>query len=242
MLQELHKPYFPRNLNMKTIPLFLLALSVAISSASATITLSSRVDFALTSEGWRIGSGGVQPTRIASTGPDEDVGYISHYSDGGANGKWLMWSDDTKWQGDYTAAGVTAISLHANLTGGTTPANFRLAFNGPGGWFYSTSQSVVAGWNSYTFNLLAENFTFATGSPGDQSFANTLTDVTRFEILAGPGGVSYASNGNLLRAGTSVHTVALDDIRAVPEPTTFGLVCFALAASLWLRKKITMVG
>ena len=107
---------------------------------------------------------------------------------------------------------------------------------------YSTSQSVVAGWNSYTFELLAENFTFATGSPGDQSFANTLTDVTRFEILAGPGGVSYASNGNLLRAGTSVHTVALDDIRAVPEPTTFGLVCFALAASLWLRKKITMVG
>ena len=228
---------------MKTIPLFLLALSVAISSASATITLSSRVDFALTYEGWSIGSGGVQPTRIASTGPDEDVGYISHYSDGGgANGKWLMWSDDTKWQGDYTAAGVTAISLHANLTGSTTPANFRLAFNGPGGWFYSTSQSVVAGWNSYTFNLLAENFTFATGSPGDQSFANTLTDVTRFEILAGPGGVSYASNGNLLRAGTSVHTVALDDIRAVPEPTTFGLVCFALAASLWLRKKITMVG
>ena len=228
---------------MKTIPLFLLALSVAISSASATITLSSRVDFALTSEGGSIGSGGVQPTRIASPGPDEDVGYISHYSDGGgANGKWLMWSDDTKWQGDYTAAGVTAISLHANLTGATTPANFRLAFNGPGGWFYSTSQSVVAGWNSYTFNLLAENFTFATGSPGDQSFANTLTDVTRFEILAGPGGVSYASNGNLLRAGTSVHTVALDDIRAVPEPTTFGLVCFALAASLWLRKKITMVG
>jgi hypothetical protein len=228
---------------MKTILLFLLATTVAISSASATITLSSKDDFALTSEGWSIGGAGVQPTRVASIGPDGQVGYLSHYSDsGGANGKWLMWSDDTKWQGDYTAAGVTAISLQANLTGGTTPANLRMAFNGPGGWFYSTSQSVVAGWNSYSFELLAENFTFTTGSPGDQSFANTLSGITRFEILAGAGGVSYASNGNLLRAGTSTHTVALDDIRAVPEPTTCGLVCLALVASLWLRKKITLVG
>jgi hypothetical protein len=198
----------------------------------ADISLSSRDTFASTNEGWRIGSAGVQPTQVAAPGPDSQVGYLSHFSDGGgSNGKWLMWSDGTQWQGDYPAAGVTGIDLWANVDSGTSPVSMRIAFGGPGGWFASDPQSVTTGWNNYSFPIEAGNFSSIAGSGGSGSFTDTIGGVSRFQILAGTGSLGYkaAQGVGFLQAGTSVNTILIDDISAVPEP---GVIALGLAASL----------
>jgi len=208
---------------------------------AVAISLSTIDSFAATSEGWQIGGAGVQPTQVGQPGPDGQTGYLSHLSDGGtANGKWLMWNGQARWLGDYPAAGVTGIGLAANVSSGTSPVSMRIAFDGPGGWFASAPQSVVAGWNSYSFSLSSGGFTHVAGSGGTGSFSDTMAGVTRFEVLAGEGGVAYRSGGDLVQAGTSTNTILLDDIAAVPEPTTLALAAVGAAAALarvvWRRR------
>jgi hypothetical protein len=221
-------------LSMKTnFGALLLAIFGLGSPAVALITPSSRDDFSTSTEGWRIGVVGVQPTRIADLGPDGQIGYLSHFSDAAAsNGKWLMWSDDSKWQGDYLSAGVTGISLWANVTSGLSPVGLRIAFNGPGGWFYSPAQSVGPGWASYSFELGPANFTHASGS-GSGSFIDTFSGVTRFELLSGVGAPVWRAGGDILAPDTSVHTILIDDISAVPESSTCVLLFVAAAAMAW---------
>ena len=221
---------------MKT---WLILNLLGLASASALVTPSSRDDFSSSSAGWRIGSAGIQPARVAAAGPDGQIGYLSHLSDGGGtNGKWLMWSDESPWQGDYLSAGVTAISLWANVTAGISPVVMRLAFDGPGGWFHSPAQAVAAGWASYDFPLIPANFTHVAASGGSGLFTDTFSGVTRLEILAGAGTVSYRSGGDIVQAGNSVNTILLDNISAVPEPSTCALLFTGAAFALWRARRV----
>lgn len=218
----------------------LLAAFTAVISPSAygLITTSSLDDFSTSTGGWKIGNAGIQPARVAAAGPDSQIGYLSHLSDGSsANGKWLMWSDESKWQGDYFSAGVTGISLWANVSAGSNPVSMRIAFDGPGGWFASSAQSVGAGWSNYTFAITPANFAYVSSSGGTGLFSNTLAGVTRFEILAGGGSVSYRSNGDIVQAGTSVNTILVDNIGAVPEPSTYALLLMTGAGALWWARR-----
>ncbi len=149
-----------------------------------------------------------------------------------------MWTDEAEWQGDYLSAGVTSISLWANVSAGSSPVSMRIAFDGPGGWFASSAQSVGAGWANYTFALDAANFAHVLSSGGTGLLANTLAGVTRFEILAGGGSVSYQSGGDIVQAGTSNNTILVDNIGAVPEASTYGLMLIGTGALwLWRRRK-----
>lgn len=225
-----HSPFFAA--------LFAASVTIIAPSALALISTSSIDDFSNSTGGWKIGNAGIQPARVAASGPDAQIGYLSHLSDGGgANGKWLMWSDDAKWQGDYSSAGVTGISLWANVSAGSSPLSMRIAFDGPGGWFASSAQSAVAGWLEYSFALASADFTHVPGSGGTGLFAHTLAGVTRFEILAGGGSVGYRSKGDIVEAGTSANTVLLDNISAVPEPSTYALVLMVGAGALWIARR-----
>jgi hypothetical protein len=196
--------------------------------------LSSQDTFAATNGGWSIGGAGAQPTQVSGSGADGQSGYLTHFSDGSSsNGKWLMWNDQPQWLGNYTSAGVTGISLWANVTTGSAPASLRIAFTGPGGWFASAPQSASAGWSPFTYNLAAGNFSYVAGSGGSGTFADTLASVTRFEVLAGSGGVGYRASGNLVQAGVSTNTIQIDTITAVPEPAGIGLAAFAVAVIAW---------
>lgn len=209
--------------------------------ARADISLASRDTFSATNEGWQIGLAGIQPSQVSSPGPDGQVGYLSHLSDGeGSNGKWLMWNSGPRWLGDYASAGVTGIDLLANVSAGTSPVSMRIAFDGPGGWFVSTAQSAGAGWNSYSFALRQADFTHVSSSGGTGTFSDTMSAVTKFEVLAGAGTVSYRSNGDLVEAGTSTNTILLDDISAVPEPGAIALAIVGgiVGCAVMLRRRL----
>ena len=223
----------------KIIFIWLGILLIHNPNVDGAISITSVDSFATDSEAWRIGGAGVQPARVALAGLDGQIGYLSHSSDGsGSSGKWLMWTEQSDWTGNYSTAGITEISLEAKVSSGTSPVNLRVAFDGSGGWFYSSILSIGANWDTYRFSLDPSNFTYATGSGGTGSFAATLASVSRFEILAGPGGVSYRSGGDLLQAGTSVNTIQFDNIRAIPEPGTGSLLLLGvlLAAGRRLRR------
>jgi hypothetical protein len=204
-----------------------------MATDALAISTSSLDTFAATNEGWQIGGAGVQPTQVSGTGPDSQIGYLSHFSDGGAsNGKWLMWNDQTRWQGDYTAAGVTGISLAANVSAGSSPVSMRIAFDGPGGWFTSAPVSVGGGWNTYSFSLTPAGFTHVAAGGGTGTFADTMAGVTRFEVLSGIGAVGYRSGGDIVQAGNSTNTILIDNIAAVPEPSALPLVAAGSVAAM----------
>ncbi|MBM4022287.1 MAG: hypothetical protein FJ284_08615 [Planctomycetes bacterium] len=207
-----------------------IAVGLPAVDARADISLLSLDTFAATNEGWKIGGAGIQPTQVSQPGSDGQTGYLSHLSDGGtANGKWLMWNDGARWQGNYPSAGVTGISLAANVSAGSSPVSMRIAFDGPGGWFYSSPLSVGTGWNLYSFPLAQSGFTHVSASGGTASFGDTMAAVTRFEVLSGAGAVSYRAGGDIVQAGTSTNTILLDDISAVPEPASPVLATAGLA-------------
>ena len=207
-------------------------------NVDGAVSITSVDRFATDNEAWRIGGAGVQPARVALAGLDGQIGYLSHSSDGsGSSGKWLMWTEQSDWTGNYSTAGITEISLEAKVSSGTSPVNLRVAFDGSGGWFYSSILSIGANWDTYRFSLDPSNFTYAIGSGGTGSFAATLSSVSRFEILAGSGSVAYRGGGDLLEAGTSVNTIQFDNIRAIPEPATGSLLLLGvLLAGRRLRK------
>jgi hypothetical protein len=203
-------------------------LGLAMVRMVAAISLASQDTFATTSEGWAIGMAGTQPSRQAGPGFDGQPGFLSHFSDSSSsNGKWLMFTGDSDWLGNYTAVGVTGINFWADEQVGTS-LNLRIAFFGPGGCFYSAGQTITnstAGpdWTLLTFTLSAANFTYAPGSGGTGIFAGTMADVTRFEIFGGSGSITFHGN-NIIDAGPSTNTIGIDQITAVPEPSAIALM------------------
>jgi len=207
-------------------------IAVGLMATDAVAISTSSLDtFATTNEGWQIGKAGVQPTQVSGTGPDSQIGYLSHLSDGGSsNGKWLMGNDQPRWQGNYTAAGVTGISLAAKVSSGSSPVSMRIAFDGPGGWFSSSPVSVGGGWNTYSFSLTQAGFSHVAAGGGTGTFADTMAAVTRFEVLSGAGAVGYRAAGDIVQAGISTNTILIDTIAAVPEPSALALMAAVPAA------------
>jgi hypothetical protein len=223
---------------MKVLVLILAVTASSIPLASGVVSMTSVDDFSASNESWQIGGAGIQPVRVASAGPDGLTGYLNHLSDGGsANGKWLMWTSHADWTGNYLSVGVTGISLWTNVSSGSSPVSLRVAFDGPGGWFYSSALSIGSGWNAQLFSLNSANFTYAAGSGGSGLYNDTFSGVTRFEILAGGGAVSYRAGGDLLQAGTSANTILVDNITAIPEPSALSLLAIGLGGLVLLRRQ-----
>lgn len=213
----------------------LLSLAaVAVTAVCApAITTTSIDDFSTGSENWRVGNAGNPPTQVADPSFDGETGFLRHESDGGgSNGRWIMWSEESDWTGDYLDAGIGAISLWADgRTGDDLP--FWLGFDGPGGWFFTPGQTLVTAddWKRFEFDISESNLIYAADSGGTGIYEDTLSGVTRFEIFAGPGSVGYAARGDLLRADRSTNVVWVDSISAIaaiPEPTA--LVSLAVLA------------
>ncbi|MEN1680665.1 MAG: PEP-CTERM sorting domain-containing protein [Planctomycetota bacterium] len=207
-------------------------------TAAMAVSLGSIDTFDNSSEGWAVGSNGVQPSFENGTSFDGQPGFLRHFSDGGGpNGRWIMWSEESDWTGDYLAAGVEGISLWADGRTGDDIV-FWLGFDGPGGWFFTPGQTIVTDndWEKFSFDLDPSSLIYAANSGGTQVAEDTLANVNRFEIFAGNGGVSFAGRGDLLRSAQSNNVIWFDNIAAVPEPTTAALLLLTAPLALLRRR------
>lgn len=220
-----------------------LAFSISLmcfltSPSSGQITLGTTDTFtAVSADGWSEGSNSPNPPgHDGGLGLDGLAGHLQNVSSGfGSGGRWQMLNDDSRWMGDYLAAGVTGINLDFdNRSGNGTDANLRIALDGPGGWFLSDDILVAdgSGWQQFGFSLNSLNHL----SGGSGLLNDTLTGVTQFEILSSvtdtPSVTGFGPQGNNLVADFRV-----DNIAAVPEPGSMALITACAVGFIVRRRK-----
>lgn len=222
---------------LASLSLLTAATFIFATPAVGQITLGSVDDFTAVSEaGWSEGGNTPNaPIHNSGVGADGLAGHLQNVSDGaGSGGRWLMFND-AQWTGDYLTAGVTGFQLDFdNRSGNGVDANLRIALNGAGGWFLSDDILVAdgSGWQTFGFDLLSLNH--LTG--GSNSLTDTLSDVTRFEILSSVSDTPSVGGAGVVRGDNLVADFRVDNLRAVPEPTTFALVVMA-AMGLAVRRR-----
>ena len=231
-----------------------IALLAIAGSASAAITVGNIDDFSTTSENWFRGNNA--PVQSTEVGPDAAAGVLSMAADGaGSMGRIQMWSNEADWTGDYNAAGVTGIEMWVKNPG-TSDLALRLAFGGTGDggglvgdYWYSDAQTVVSGsaWSKLTFSL-SDTFTGTSHAGGlpTGTFDDTLDSVFRMLVVsatnAPPVTGGFDADGKRIhfRGDLAVADVRFDDIKAIPEPATLGLIGSFGVAVLFIRRRLMM--
>lgn len=229
-----------------------LWLSLAFhSSVSAAITFNSVDEFETDTEGWREGNASPNPpTWTGNPGWNGEAGYLISLSDGaGSGGRQQLWTSDSDWTGNYLSPtegpAIAGVSYWAdNRSGSATDLALRVAFDGPGGWFVSDAivlEDQIPGTNEWTrheFDFASSNFLWVGGSGGTQVFDDTLSDVTRFQLLHSVAFPTFAANGDVLRGESIVSDLRLDGFRAVavPEPGSLAVVSL-LGMGACLRRR-----
>ncbi len=223
-------------MNRKGFGLVVLAWVLVVCSASAVV-VGQIDDFQDgTTANWANGEiiGTVPVTNIPTGGP---AGAGDHYiqltSDGSGSGGKLTAFNRDQWLGDYLAAGVTSIEVDL-LNQSTVSLSIRLAFKtGPGSAGvpgYLTQAMLLpvgSGWQHFTISLAPANLTPVGGpSPWNTFFIGEV----RF--------INEAGTSNL--SGTPVvGQLGIDNVRAVPEPTTTILLSGTLlAVASGVRRKL----
>ena len=158
----------------------------------------------------------------------EDQGMIITSTGTGRAGSKLVAFNKSQWTGDHTAAGIRGILMDLH-NAGDTPLNIRLAINGAGGKFSTTSAIALAaqsGWTSALFPTTAGDWTAVSGGA---DIAATLAGITEVRILSA---AAPSWQGETVAAELHV-----DNIRAIPEPATLGLLAIAALGCLRFRRR-----
>jgi hypothetical protein len=211
-----------------------LALTIMATHSTppghAAITVGHVDDFQDgTTQHWRIGrAGGSYPENVANAGPQGAGDHSLFHTNSGLGSPQLLivLNDDAQsvpgpgnWEGNWTAAGVTQITLDVRSPGavaGASALTMRLGIAGPGGVsgggsgdaYYTDGISVAADntWHTITFDVVASDWN-AIG----ENIALALTDVTQFRI--------YSNPVDAFIGGESPNEFYLDNIRAIGAPT-----------------------
>ncbi len=186
-------------------------------------------------EGWTVGN--IHPNPPVVVFDDGPLGFGDHFlqltavgspASPNAPGSRLLSFNGTEWNGDYLAAGFTAISVDM-INFANVDLSMRVALNGPGGYFVSTLPiTLPAGlpWATYSFPITALDLTPEAGSTDPLL---TLGAVSELRILHNPDPRFF---GSVIDA-----QIGLDNIQAiVPIPAALpaGL---GLLGGLWLRRR-----
>jgi hypothetical protein len=182
-----------------------------------------------TTQHWRLGqTGGVVPNNVEDEGP-QGIGDNALYFASGSfplppraaviNESDQGFPGPANWQGNWTAEGVTQISLDVR-NGGTLPntgaLTLRLGIAGPGGASSFGDVYITDGvsvprdnnWHSLVFDVLAADFT-PVGIGTDVNAA--LAGVTQFRVIHQP--------GQDFRGALEPAEFYLDNIRAIGAST-----------------------
>jgi hypothetical protein len=203
----------------------------AVAPARAVIVLGQIDDFEIgTTLNWEEGSPSPNPpTNVPTGGPaGMDDNYLQNVSSGGGGpGSRMVMFNQDQWAGDYAAAGVDLIAVHAANFGSVELLLRVTIFSGNSGtWFSSTTPFTLPAdgiWRSLSFPLTDLALTQGGGS---ESLGLVLANVRELRILSSDAPDSLGAS----LAGT----LGIDNIAAVPEPSTLltlavGAVLLALA-------------
>jgi hypothetical protein len=210
----------------------LFAFSVFVTAcfapwSGAAIMLHQVEDFSAAHD-WSGGNPNPNPpVVVADSGPTGSGDFslrVTSNGGSGPGGKLLIFNT-ASWAGNYTAAGVTGLSVDIRNTGSNS-LSFRLAFNGPGGWFVTSAAPVAAftGWVHLEFDLHPSSLVRVEGSDA----ASTMAAVTEVRILH-----TTAVN---FRGAQLASSFMVDEIAAIPEPSVW-LITAAAGIGTFLRKR-----
>lgn len=212
-----------------------------MSAPSHAITLGQIDNFSSGVQGWSAGGGPlgqfppVPPTVVGTGGPGgAGDAFLVITSDGnaGAGGRLVAMNVLGQWSGDYTAAGVTGISMDLkNL--GSTDLTVRLYFEDPipdpplneavsGGLLLPAG----ADWTHAVFPVSAAALTVLQGS------ADAVLGNTRVLRVFSNAAADFPPE-------RLVGVLGVDNIQAVPEPSTSATLLggLALLASMACRRR-----
>lgn len=207
----------------------ILMTACGVLPLRAAVVFGQIEDFS-ESHGWTSGDSNPNPPVVVpDSGPlGGGDSALRVTSNGGSDaGGRLVVYNRTLWAGNYTAAGVSTIAADLRNTG-TNTLSFRLAFNGPGGWFVTTASPVAAftGW-------VRQEFTIGTGSlvsAGGTDAASTLAAVSEFRILH--------SSAVGFRGAQVSSSFMVDGIQAIPEPSAWIIAAMAGIGTLFRKRGI----
>lgn len=202
------------------------ALAVMTPGLASAITFGQVDNFQDTTlQGWTIGSGvHPAPPQNISTGGPAGAGdrYMFLTAIGGNSaGSRLTVYNPVQWAGNYTAAGITWITMHfKNET--ADPLSMRLYIEGATAGNNAVTNDVVVlsatgPWVFAQFRVDAANLTATSGTA-----AATLSNVRQLRLMHNP--------DPTFPPPPIVGTLGVDNIRAVPEPATLAVVGLAVLA------------
>jgi hypothetical protein len=151
------------------------------------------------------------PTNVPSGGPmGAGDNYLRNQSNGepGPGGKMVMFNT-TRWNGNYTAAGIQSLQMQLANPGPDT-LFIRLAFEGSNTRYGSTTPFAVPPdnqWRTATFGLLAPDLTLLSGAASRET---VLSGVVVLRILSAR--TSPRWDGDQVAA-----VLGVDNIIAVPQ-------------------------
>jgi len=208
---------------------------VGLAIPAEGIVLGTRDDFQDgTNQQW---FGGTTITNVGGGQGGAGDFYLTVDSNGNASGsgsKVAVHNADPRWQGNYTAAGVTAISVDMiNIsTNQPTPSTLRMRlvlFSPTDRW---TSTNFVqlspgSGWQHIVFPIDQASLTRVLGSG---TYAATLTNV--FQIMFRHDSGTPSSGGEAIDG-----TIGIDNVTAIPAPGPVVVLGVLGAAGMARRRR-----
>jgi hypothetical protein len=180
-----------------------------------------------TLQGW----GGGTVIVVPNSGPSGAGDFSLQLSNGGSANRFAMHNTGVF---GVIASNVSHIAADIFRPSGEVTGEIRLVlFNNDGARWTSTTAATIVGdgqWHRYVFSLQESDLTRVLGSSSYSSLTNNLE---RIMFRHDPGA---PSSGGASLAGT----MNFDNITAIPEPTTCGLLLTGLAATMLRRRKLSL--
>ncbi len=211
------------------------ATSLALAPAHA-VTLGQSDSFEDGStQGWRVGPAHPLPPTVVATGGPAGAGdhYLRVQAIGGSGpASRLAVENIGQWTGNYTAAGVTALTLDA-INFGPTDLSLRLLFDGSDGTDIARAWSTTpvllpagGGWQNLRFAITPADLT----AQGGGSVALALSDTYSIRL--------FHASASVFPGNPVVATLGIDNVTAVPEPAAALLLALGLGALLLRQRRL----